>query len=112
MAERVAERRRRRAGEDADDDLVRSQDGRELAPDALEHLRLDREDDDVGGLDRCGVRFGRADAELALELGAALGARMAREDLVHGEAVAREQARDHRLGHHARAHGRDGRPGQ
>ena len=78
------------AGEDADDELVRPQRCRQLASHALEHLRLDRQDDDVGGLDGFGVRFGRADAELTLELGAPLRARVAREDLLDAQAFARQ----------------------
>ena len=65
------------------------------------------EQDHVRALDRLDVRGDGPDAVLALEVLAALGARMARDDLVGLDELAAEQAGDHRLGHDAGADGRD-----
>ena len=62
MAEVADQRARRRAGEDADHELARLESTSNLAPDPGQHLGLDREQDDVGALDRRGVRVDRADA--------------------------------------------------
>ena len=69
-----------RARDDADDQLFGPQDlpARAHAP---QHLGLDAQHDDVGALDRLGVRLRGPDAVLPLERLPALGARVAGDDV-------------------------------
>ena len=76
-------------------------------PTLAEHLGLDPEQDDVGAVDGLDVGGDGPDAVLALEVLAALLARMAGDDLAGLDQLAAEHAGDHRLGHDAGADGRD-----
>ena len=107
VAEDPGQRRRGRPGEDAQDELAAAEVRADLAPDPAEHLGLDPEQDDVGALDGLDVARDGPDPVLALEVLAALGARMAGDDLPGLDELAAEQAGDHRLGHDAGADGRD-----
>ena len=108
MAERREQRGGRRPGEHREHELARPEARPDLARNALEHLRLDREDDDIRARDRLDVRGDGADAVRRLERGPALGARVAGDDLLGRNELAGEQPDDHRLGHDAGADGRDG----
>jgi hypothetical protein len=110
MAQRVAQRSRRGAGEDGDDELLGPQRGRDLPTHLAEHLGLDGQHDHVGRLDSLAVRGGRTDAVAVGELLTPLGTRLAGDDLGSRELLADKQAGDHRFGHHAGAYRRDGRP--
>ena len=107
MAEDPGERGRRGAGEHAEDELAAAQVRADLTPDLDQHLGLDAEQDDVGALDRLDIARDGADAVLALKVLAALGPRMAGDDLLRLDELTAQQAGDHRLGHDAGADGRD-----
>ena len=72
----------RRPGEDAQDELAAPQVRADLAPDPVEHLGLDPEQDDVGAADGLDVVGHGPDAVLALEGLAPFRARMAGDDLL------------------------------
>ena len=107
MAEDPGEGRRRRAGQDAQDQLPTAQVRTDLATDAGQHLGLDPEEDHVGPLDRLAVVGHGADPVLTREVLAPLETRMAGDHLAGFHQLAAEQPGDHRLGHHAGADGRD-----
>ena len=107
MAEEPGDRRRRRAGEDREHQLAVAQARPQVSRHAPEHLRLDREQDDVRAVGRFLVARDDTDPVLARELLAPLGPRMARDDLVGLDEAAAQQPGDHRLRHHAGADGRD-----
>jgi hypothetical protein len=94
-------------GHDRHDQLVGPQVPAQLVPDLGQRLGLDREQDDVGVLRGLEVRGDHRHAVLAGQLLAALGARLAACDLGGVDELAAEQAGDYRLGHYARADGRD-----
>ena len=79
----------------------------DLAEERLDVLRLDGEDDDVGALDRLGVRGGRLDAVALVELGGALLAPGARDDVCP---VGATQPGEERLADLAGAENRDSHP--
>ena len=76
MLEAVDERADRGAGHDADHDLVGGELAAQLAHDAAEHLRLHRQDDDLGIGQRVAVAGHRLDAVALGERVATLAARM------------------------------------
>ena len=107
MPEYGRERGRGRSGDDADDELSLPEVAGKLPPDSNEHLRLNSQHDDVGLLHRLEVGRRDPDGVVAFQLRPAVPARMAGNDLGRLHLVATEQAGDHRLGHDARAYGRD-----
>ncbi len=104
----ITQRSRRGPGDDADHELPAAQHGCQLPPHAPEHLRLDGQDHDVGALDGLHVRLDGLDAMDPAELLPPLGARVARDDPLRPDLFTLEQARDHGLGHDARADRGDG----
>ena len=81
----------------------------DLAPDAVQHLRLDPEHDHVRVAHRVEIVGDRADPVLALEGLAALLSGMAGDHAVWLDEGTAEQAGDHRLGHDAGTDRRDRR---
>ena len=100
MSESSREGRAGRAGEDRDHQLAALQVRPDLATDLAEHLGLDPEQDDVGAVDGLEVVGDDADPVLGSEVVAALGTRVAGDDLVRRDELAAQEAGDHRLGHH------------
>ena len=104
VAERPDQGLRGRAGEDRQDDLAASQPRPDLAPDAGQHLGLDREDDDIRVRNGLGIAGDRPDAVVAGELLPAFGTRVAGHDTIGLDELAAQQAGDHGLGHDPRSH--------
>ena len=106
MAEDPGQGRGRGPGEDAQDELAAAQVRPDLLPTRASICGLipSRMTSAPARPRHC--RDG-PDAVLALEVLAALGARMAGDDLSGLDEAAAEQAGDHRLGHDAGADGRD-----
>jgi hypothetical protein len=108
VAEEPLEGGRRGPRDHRQDELAGVQMRLQLATDAGQHLGLDREQDDIGLLDRLGVPAHGPDPVQPAELLASLRARMAGHDPTRRHQLATEQPGDHRLGHHAGADGGDG----
>jgi hypothetical protein len=73
----------------------------DLAGDLAEHLGLDREQHDVGAVDRLDVAGDDPDPVLAGEMVAPLRTRVAGDDPRRVDKLAAEEPGDHRLGHDA-----------
>ena len=102
VTEDAGQGRRGRPGQDAEHELAAAQVRADLAPDPVEHLGLDAEQDDVRAADGLDVALDGPDAVLALEGFAPFDAWMRGDDLLGRDQLAAEQPGDHRLGHDAR----------
>ncbi len=112
VAQSVGQRLRAGAGDDADHELPLAQAAGQLASDPAQHLRLDRQHDDIGVFDRRRVLLDGTHTVRAHQLVAPLEARVAGDDLLGADELGAQQAGDHGFGHDARADGRDGAVGE
>ena len=103
MVQPITERDGARPGDDADDQLIRRQRATELVGDSRQHLRLHREQQDVGFVRRRRILVGGSHAVCTLELLAPLTSRMAAHHKPGIHQTLPEQARQHGLSHHAGA---------
>ena len=99
MAESLHQRVDRGAGDDRNDHLCGKQPPGELAHDALQHLRLDGEHDEISAVRRIGVALRRFDTEPLCELLAAIFPGVTGDDVRGRDEGLLEQPGDHRLGH-------------
>ena len=89
MTEDADECRRGRPGQHRQDELPALQVRPDLAPDAVEHLGLDAQQDHVRAFDRLDVRLDGPDAVLPGELLPTLWPRMAGDDLARFDELPR-----------------------